>query len=152
MKRLATLLCILTLAAVPAFAASDAASTPAPHQFHNKAAFAKSLNLTDEQKAAIQPLRDELKTTTQPLMQQMRQQHAQIHASLEAGADAATIGKQMIAAHALQKQIKAAHDKFNESFSALLTPEQLTKFQALQQQRGSWHRGPGAGAGAPLAQ
>jgi periplasmic protein CpxP/Spy len=148
MKRLATLLCLMTLTALPVFAGgaatTDTAGAPAhAHGFHGKAALENALNLTDEQKAAVKPLRDELRATTQPLFAQLREQHQQLRAALDSGADAATVGEKAIAAHATQQKIKEAHDKFSQSFSALLTPEQQAKFQKLQERRGAWQHGRG---------
>jgi periplasmic protein CpxP/Spy len=150
MKRFATLLCLLALAAMPALAggahhgaatadAAGLAAGPAHHFDH----LAKALALTDDQKAAVKPFQDELMATTQPLMAQMRTQHQQVKAALDSGADAATVGGLMIAAHATQQKMKEAHDKFSQSLSSILTPDQQKKLESMQQQRGNWgHRGP----------
>jgi periplasmic protein CpxP/Spy len=150
MKRFTLLFCLLTLAALPAFAggahhaafaggAGGAAAGPAHHFDH----LAKALALTDDQKAAAKPLQDELQATVQPLCADLHQKHQAIESALNSGADAATVGELMIAAHASQQKLKEAHDKFSQSFAALLTPDQLKKFQSLQQERGAGrHRGP----------
>ncbi|HZF13082.1 MAG TPA: Spy/CpxP family protein refolding chaperone [Thermoanaerobaculia bacterium] len=149
MKRFTLLFCLLTLAALavaPAFAggphhaAATAAGTAGPaHHFDH---LAKALALTDDQKTAAKPLQDELQATVQPLFADLHQKHQAIKNALDSGADAATVGGLMIAAHATQRQVKAAHDKFSQSFAALLTPDQLQKFQTLQQEHGMGHRGP----------
>ncbi len=133
MKRFATLLCLLTLAAAPVFAgqptaANGVATAPAAHAAH----LAKALNLTEDQKAAAQPLQDELAATVKPLFADLKVKHQALRAALEANADAATVGEAAIAAHAVQAQIKAAHEKFATAFAALLTPEQATKFSSLK--------------------
>jgi Spy/CpxP family protein refolding chaperone len=149
MKRFATLFCLLALAALPAMpafaggphhhaATADAAAGPAHHFDH----LAKALALTDDQKAAAKPLQDELQAATQPLMAQMREQHQQIRAALDSGADAATVGNLMIAAHANQQKMKEAHDKFIQGLSSILTPDQQKKLESMKQQRGAW-RGHG---------
>jgi Spy/CpxP family protein refolding chaperone len=154
MKRFATLLCILSLAAVPAFAggghfarAAGAGSAAAANAHFEH--LAKALNLTDDQKAAVQPLRDELQATVQPLFTDLHTKHQALRTALQSNADATTVGEAAIAAHAVQTQIKAAHDKFNQAFAALLTPDQQTKLKALQAQHG---RGPRPNGGTPQAQ
>jgi Spy/CpxP family protein refolding chaperone len=144
MKRFATVLCLLALAAVPAFAGHHAAGTPADataaadghmgHMAGMAAHLAKALNLTDAQKAAAKPLQDEFMATVKPLFADLEAKHQAVHAALEANADAATVGEAAIAAHAVELQIKAAHEKFATAFAALLTPDQLTKFNALKAQ------------------
>lgn len=150
MKRFATLLCLLTLAAVPAFAAHHTAGTPADatataggHMDHMADHLAKALDLTDAQKAAAKPLQDELMATVKPLFAELETKHQAVHAALDANADAATVGEAAIAAHAVELQIKAAHEKFATAFAALLTPDQLTKFNALKAQHEKMGMGPG---------
>ena len=144
MKRFATLLCLLTLAAVPAFAGHHAAGTAADatasadghmgHMAGMAAHLAKALNLTDAQKAAAKPLQDEFMATVKPLFADLETKHQAVHAALDANADAATVGEAAIAAHTAELQLKAAHEKFATAFAALLTPDQLTKFNALKAQ------------------
>jgi Spy/CpxP family protein refolding chaperone len=137
MKRFATLLCLLTLAAAPAFAGQPTAATgvaTAPHMDHMAAHLAKALNLTATQKAAAKPLQDELQATVQPLFADLQVKHQAVKAALDSNADAATVGEAAIAAHAVELQIKAAHDKFATDFAALLTPEQAAKFETLKAQ------------------
>jgi len=156
MKRFTTLFCLLALAALApiaayagpghhAGAAASADGTAATHHFDH---LAKALALTDDQKAAAKPLQDELQATVQPLFADLHQKHQAIKNALDSGADAATVGKLMIDAHATQQQVKAAHEKFKQSFAALLTPEQQQKLQTLEQQRGGWRHGRGPGAEA----
>jgi Spy/CpxP family protein refolding chaperone len=144
MKRFATLLCLLTLAAVPAFAgghhagtaadttAAGAAGTHMGHMGDHLAHLAKILDLTDAQQAAAKPLQDELQATIKPLFADLETKHQAVRAALDANADATTVGEAAIAAHAIELQIRAAHDKFATAFAALLTPDQLTKFNALK--------------------
>jgi Spy/CpxP family protein refolding chaperone len=150
MKRFATLLCLLTLAAVPAFAAHHTAGTPADatataggHMGQMVAHLAKALDLTDAQKAAAKPLQDEFLATVKPLFAELEAKHQAVHAALDANADAATVGEAAIAAHAVELQIKAAHEKFATAFAALLTPDQLTKFTAMKAQHEKRGMGPG---------
>ncbi len=147
MKRFATLLFLLTLAAVPAFAAGagmpHAAAAPGQGFAHHLDHLAKALNLTDEQKAQAKPLADELQATVTPLFADLKTKHDAVRAALDSNADATTVGEAAIAAHAVEQQIKAAHEKFATAFAALLTPDQLTKFNALKAE----HAGPHGGFG-----
>jgi Spy/CpxP family protein refolding chaperone len=135
MKRFATLLCLLTLAAAPVFAGQLTTAT-APHADHMAAHLAKALNLTDAQKAAAKPLQDELQAAVKPLFADLKVKHQAVKAALDSNADAATVGEAAIAAHAVELQIKSAHEKFTTDFAALLTPEQATKFETLKAQHG----------------
>jgi Spy/CpxP family protein refolding chaperone len=105
----------------------------------------KALDLSSSQQTAWQQLRDQLKATVQPLFAAARQKHEAIRTGLDANADAATLGNLMIEAHAIGKQIRAAHDKYEQDFTALLTTEQATKYDAIRQQRDQFRRGPGDG-------
>lgn len=107
---------------------------------------AKALGLTDEQKAALQPLHDQLAAATQPLRADLHQKWQAVQASLEAGADAAAVGKQVIDAYATMQQLRQAHDQFEAAFTALLTPDQQAKlatFKAAHQDMAGAHGGPG---------
>jgi Spy/CpxP family protein refolding chaperone len=100
---------------------------------HRAAFLTKALNLTADQQAAAKKLHEDLAAQAQPLMAQHRQQMQEIKALLDGGsADAATIGQKTIDAHATGQQLKALHDDFTAKFSALLNPDQLTKFQQIQ--------------------
>jgi Spy/CpxP family protein refolding chaperone len=93
----------------------------------------KALSLTADQQAAAKKLHEDLAAKAQPLMAQHHQQMKDIHALLDGGsADAADIGQKTIDAHATGQQLKALHDEFRTKFSALLSPDQLAKFQQIQ--------------------
>jgi len=137
MKRTFTLfLGAILVVGATAFAAGAGGHWAGGHgkMMQQHAAFlAKALNLTADQQAAAKKLHDDLAAKAQPLMAQHRQQMQEIKALLDGGnADAADIGQKTIDAHATRQQLKALHDDFTTKFSALLTPDQLTKFQQLQ--------------------
>lgn len=120
---------------------------------------AQALSLTDSQKADVQKLFEQQRPQMQALHQQIRDNHEKVQAALEAGnADAAAVGQLVIQGHALMKQAKTQRDQTSQAVRALLTPEQQTKFDALQslreEGRGFGRRGmggPGFGHGAPPA-
>jgi Spy/CpxP family protein refolding chaperone len=114
------------------------------HGFHGKAGMAahhgefltKALNLTADQQAAVQKLGQDQHAKAQPLLQQHHQQMTEIKTLLEGtNPDATEIGQKMITAHATRLQLKALHDDFKTKLNALLTADQKTKLQQLDQMR-----------------
>jgi len=106
---------------------------------------AKALNLTADQKATAQKLHAELAAKAKPLMDQQHQQWEQLHTLLDSdNPDATEVGQQMIAAHATGRQLKALHEDFMTRFSAVLTPDQLTKFNQFKEMHEREH-GPFGG-------
>ena len=95
-------------------------------------ALAEFLGLTETQIEQLAALRETLRTTVQPLIEQQRANHEQIEAALAAG-NAAQAGQLLLDNYNLRPQIKAAHDAFAAAFAALLTPEQQAKWDVYQQ-------------------
>lgn len=97
------------------------------------------LDLTADQKAAVDKLREDTRAKVQPLFESQRQKRQELRALLDgARPDAAAVGNLTIALHQSRQQIKAALDAARTSFEALLTPEQKTKydnFRELRQER-----------------
>jgi Spy/CpxP family protein refolding chaperone len=116
---------------------------------------AERLDLTADQKAAWQTLREEHRAEVGPLMTQIHEQREQIQEALESGsADAATVGQLMINNHQLHERIKASREAMEEAFRALLTTEQqqtLDEIKASRGERGKrghhGHRGGGPSFG-----
>ncbi|HEV8578190.1 MAG TPA: Spy/CpxP family protein refolding chaperone [Thermoanaerobaculia bacterium] len=110
---------------------------------------ARILNLTAEQKTAIQTLYDTLQTNVQPLRDQHKAQLEEIRTLLdETDPDPTTIGEKVIASHATIKQIEALFDNFATQVKALLTAEQLEKFETfLEMHDGHLPFGFGPGPG-----
>jgi len=101
------------------------------------------LGLTKAQQASWKTLRDQQKATVQPLFEAVRAKREAIHQGLDNNADAATLGQLLIDAHKIGEQIRAAHDQYEKSFTALLNSDQVAKYQEIRQK---FHRGPGDGA------
>ena len=115
------------------------------HGFHGKgdhtAFLTKSLNLTADQQTAVTKLHQDLMAKAQPLMQQHHQQMAEVKTLLDGtNPDATEIGQKTIAAHATMQQLKSLHDDFKTKLTALLTPDQKTKLQQMEQA----HQGHGS--------
>ena len=96
------------------------------------AGLTRALSLTTEQQAAVTTLYNTLQTNLQTVRDQHEAQIEEIRTLLEAdNPDPLVIGQKVIAAHATREQVEALFDTFVTQVSALLTPEQLTKFEAL---------------------
>jgi len=148
MKRAIPILCaafLLTAALV---------SAQPGHRFHGAVAggpgmggdhtamLTKVLGLNDSQQASVKELSQKLSDTVKPLFDQMRTKHQAIEAGLDKNASAAALGQLLIDSHKIQLQIKAAHDSFNKEVAGLLTSDQATKFNALQEMRQSFRPEP----------
>lgn len=122
----AAVLCLL-----PALA-SAAPRRPLPG-CHDARAIARFLGLTAEQNAQVKTLRTTLKTTVDPIQDGIADLRDQIQDLFEATTpDACAIGALTVQIHGDYERIEAARDTFEAGFEALLTPEQLTKWNALK--------------------
>jgi Spy/CpxP family protein refolding chaperone len=114
---------------------------------HHDAMLTKTLSLTADQQAALKKLHEAQAPQVQALMTQRQQQMKELHALLAGdNPDPAEVGQKMLDSHATGKQLKALHDDFTTKFSALLSPDQLTKFQQIQASH------PGMGGHTPAAE
>jgi Spy/CpxP family protein refolding chaperone len=113
---------------------------------------AASLNLTADQQASAKQLRDDMRAKAKPLFEQARQQWQDLRALLEvAKPDAAAVGAKAIAAHQTRQQLKALRTEFESKFSALLTSDQLEKYQKFQAMRQEFGGRRGFGDAPPPA-
>jgi Spy/CpxP family protein refolding chaperone len=140
MKRILT----LALSAALVLGASFAVQAQMHHGFHGKAGadhsafLTKALNLTADQQTAVQKLHQDLMAKAMPLMQQHRQQMSEVKTLLNGtNPDATEIGQKVITAHATQLQLKSLHEDFKTKLTALLTPDQKTKLQQMEQAHGN---------------
>lgn len=115
---------------------------------HHDAMLTKTLGLSADQQAGLKKIHEGQAAQLQTLMAQKHQQMKDLHALLGGdNPDAAEVGQKMLDSHATGKQLKALHDDFNTKLSALLSADQLAKFQQMQAAR------PGlGGAHTPIAQ
>ena len=124
----AAFLLALPLAAQPPKGPRDPAEI-----LHNPRLLARYLHLTPDQVTASQKLFADLKTATEPL----RQQEPKLRDALQAAINAANpspcdVGQAALALHDNQEKIRAALEDFDKKFSALLTPDQLARYDALK--------------------
>ncbi|HEY2291028.1 MAG TPA: periplasmic heavy metal sensor [Thermoanaerobaculia bacterium] len=124
----AAVLLALPLAAQPPRGPHDPAEI-----LHNPRLLARYLRLTPDQVTASQKLFADLKATLDPLHQQGQQLRDAFQAAVSAAnANPCDVGQAALAVHANDVKIKAALDDFDQKFSALLTPDQLARYEALK--------------------
>ena len=150
MKRILTLALSAALVLGASFAVQAQMHGHGFHGMHGNAGadhtafLTKTLNLTADQQAAVTKLHQDLMAKAQPLMQQHHQQMADVKTLLDGvNPDATEIGQKTIAAHNTMQQLKALHEDFKTKLTALLTPDQKTKLQQMEQA----HQGHGSFGG-----
>lgn len=122
-----------------------------PFAGHRWEALVEVLELSPEQQAQAQALREDLRATAEPLIEELRTARDDLRDLLESEApDPTTVGEMVLSAHALRQELRAAHQAHIDELAALLTPEQLERFETLQAAREHFpgrrhHRGPGRG-------
>jgi Spy/CpxP family protein refolding chaperone len=100
----------------------------------NPRALARYLQLTPAQVATAQKLFDELKATVEPLRKAQEGLREDLRDELEAASpNACSVGQSALALHANREKIEDAFEVFDTKFSAILTPEQLAKYEALKE-------------------
>jgi Spy/CpxP family protein refolding chaperone len=125
MKRILVLTTIVLLVAGSVIAGEE----PRPREHGELGHY---LQLTAEQRAVWDSAHADFMATIEPLAQQRRAMGQQLEATLKSGsADACSIGNQVIAAQAIEKQIRAARETMTQKQLAVLTPEQKTKYDAF---------------------
>ena len=127
----------LALLLAPALAlAADPSShgKPTPDQIlRNPRLLARYLQLTADQVAKAQPLYQTLATTLKTLHDQEPPLKQQLQTLLQgSNPDPCDVGAIVVQIDALHDQGRTALQAFDTAFSALLTPEQLAKYDALK--------------------
>lgn len=135
MKRITMSIIVITMIAATAVAAPRGggrgpAGGPPPDM--PPGVLAEFLNLTDAQKTQVDSLRETMRAATEPLHEQLKANHEQMRAAVEAG-DAAKAGALAVAGHQLAEQIKAARDTFRTAVDGILTADQKAKFAVFQE-------------------
>ncbi len=100
------------------------------------------LDLTDEQIEATQAIREVTRTELEGTRETGRALREQLQAALEGDApDATEVGQLTLDLHALRQQTRAVLEDAESQFAALLTAEQLEKWENFKELRGN-RRGP----------
>jgi Spy/CpxP family protein refolding chaperone len=95
---------------------------------------ADMLNLTQEQQDAAKQIHEATFEKAKPLMEQHEAQMDEIETLLDSGkVTAQEIGTKVIAAHATRTQLKAIHEEAMAQFKTLLTDEQKTKLETMEE-------------------
>ena len=101
---------------------------------HNPRALARYLKLTPDQVTAAQQLQASLRATLEPLRASEKQLREALRAEVEAATpNACETGAALLAVRANEERIKDALQDYDDQFSALLTPEQLARYEALKE-------------------
>ena len=153
---------LLPLAAFTVAFAQPQAGAPVRPTFDNIKTY---LGLSDTTLQNIQQTIGSKQSTIQALAQQMGEKHKAVATLLANGTtDAAAVGKLILEAEAIRKQISTQHDALQSSVLALLTADQKSKLKALEdaaklapaiQEAAHLHLiaqvgNPGAGPGMPF--
>jgi Spy/CpxP family protein refolding chaperone len=139
-KRLLTALALTALLlpalATAAVAAGHGPGGPGPDPraiLHNAKALSRFLKLTPDQTKTLQTLEKDLQGKVKPLADQIEPLRDQLKEVLDnASPDACQAGQIVVHIDSIRDQIRAAFDQFDEAFSAILTPEQLARYEALK--------------------
>lgn len=129
MKRIVLALCIT--------AAASLALAQEPHMKMrmmgpDPGEIAATLGLSADQKVQWDSIHQQLQASVEPLHQQLMTAHQQLESLASASnPDATAVGKQFLAARAIEQQVKAAHEAAHQKLTALLTPDQKAKFDSL---------------------
>lgn len=129
------------LAALPAFAGHPPGARhpgPPPEGFLEMRAerLADALELTAEQRATFERLRDGALAAAEPSRDRMRAAHEELRGLLDAESPvAAEVGAKMIEIHRLQSELRAAREKFERDFEATLTDAQKLAWKAVRETR-----------------
>jgi Spy/CpxP family protein refolding chaperone len=126
---------LLTLFAIPALAADSAADLNGgiATLVQRPGALAQALKLTKAQTDTLKGLTQTLQTTLKSLQTANAALDQQIKNALASPApDNCALGKLMISRHQNDLAAVAAFAKFDKDFSAILTAEQLAKWQRIK--------------------
>lgn len=130
---------VLALLIAPAMA--QAKGTPPPVNnagtaddlLHHPRELARFLHLSADQVAQLQAFYKTLETAVEPLRQARAPLCAQLRTDLAATTpDPGAVGADAISLYDNKQQIRAAREAFDTSFSAILNPDQLARWDALK--------------------
>jgi len=135
MKTRTSLLVLAAILVLPLAAAAQRGGPPRdPREIlTNPKLLARYLRLTPEQVTTTQTLFKNLQATVEPLRQAQKGLREAFYSKLEeTNPSACDVGAAAIALHENQEKIKDAFADFDRRFSAILTPDQLAKYEALK--------------------
>jgi Spy/CpxP family protein refolding chaperone len=137
---------VAALLLAPALAQAKAAPpnpTTAAGLLDHPQALARFLHLTPDQTKQLQAFYKTLEETVDPLRQARPALCKQLRADLGATApDPNAVGAATIALYDNKQQVRTAREAFDASFSAILPPDQLARYDALKR-LANFLNGPG---------
>ncbi|HEX3071510.1 MAG TPA: Spy/CpxP family protein refolding chaperone [Thermoanaerobaculia bacterium] len=93
---------------------------------------ASALNLSTDQKVQWDAIHSQLEASVKPLFDQHHAAEQQLQAAADAtNPDATAVGRAFLAMRAIDKQIQSAHESTHAKLTAILTPDQKAKFDAM---------------------
>ena len=96
------------------------------------------LDLSEEQIEAVEALRETVRADMEAHRTEARALHEQLRTALEnESPDPAQVGQLVIDLHRQKEQGRAAWESVESQFAALLTPEQLEKWENFKELRGN---------------
>jgi Spy/CpxP family protein refolding chaperone len=138
-RKQTTALVLAALLLVPALAFAARGGRPSPQEIlHTPRLLARYLDLSSAQVAQAEPLWQALAASLRTIHEQEKAVRDQLAAELaKPSPDACTAGGFVVRLDQLYEQAEAAARTFDTAFSAILTPEQLAKYNALKQLAGA---------------
>lgn len=136
-KGLIAVSALLALAALPALAGPGRGEgRGGGHGLGRLLPSAAYLDLTADQEAAAQRLREDAKSKMQPLMERQREARREQRSLLEsAQPDAAAVGRLTIEMHQSRQSVKDLMKTTEQSFVALLNADQKAKYENWRELR-----------------
>ena len=102
----------------------------------------RALELTEQQVDAARSIAEDLRADLAPLFEEGEALHAELRDLLaDTEPDPRAVGETVIAIHEHRDRTRAVKEAARAEFEALLTPEQLERWDALQELRGPGRRG-----------
>jgi Spy/CpxP family protein refolding chaperone len=89
-----------------------------------------TVDLTDDQKSAIQAIVAAAKPGLEAGAQTVKTDHEKLHADISTGADKCVVGQDLLTAHADADKLRAAASAVHDQIVAKLTPDQQSKLTA----------------------
>jgi Spy/CpxP family protein refolding chaperone len=130
---LAALLVLPLAADIAEAAAAEKGRSPVDILTHPRL-LARYLRLSADQTKTLETLVADLQATVRPLRETGKQLREELYDLLEgASPNACEVGEAALAVHENAEKIKAAFVEFDEKFSAILTPAQLARYEALKE-------------------
>jgi Spy/CpxP family protein refolding chaperone len=119
---------------------SDAPPPPPMHghgqgygmEGHKMGFLAKSLNLTDDQKAQMKTIMEKNHTTLKPLMQQSHQIEQQLRQYVEGPYDETKVRTLATQKAQIEVELTVAHTRVHNQVYQLLTPDQQAKVKEME--------------------